>query len=116
MLQFCVGLLSALQFCGYGSLVVKVKDLWPVCYEFELLRTPTCKEGLNVTSVDVQTSCHWCGVEFRKGVILIICPWLKNTRSVAQSPYTAELCDVNIYSLIHSFMLANTQRKQVAHK
>ncbi|GFV15416.1 hypothetical protein TNCV_4834421 [Trichonephila clavipes] len=43
---------------GYGSLVVKVMDSWPACYEFEPSTTvdPQCKWEMHVESIEAQIS------------------------------------------------------------
>ncbi|GFT39426.1 hypothetical protein TNCV_2423151 [Trichonephila clavipes] len=47
---------------GRVSLVVKVPDSWPVCYELEPSGTedPPCRALMHVKSVGAQTSSRWC--------------------------------------------------------
>ncbi|GFX30498.1 hypothetical protein TNCV_3461491 [Trichonephila clavipes] len=54
---------------GRSNLVVKVKDSWPACHEFETstAKDPPCWGGVHAKSVEVQTSTRWCGVEVRRG-------------------------------------------------
>ncbi|GFY02663.1 hypothetical protein TNCV_3505431 [Trichonephila clavipes] len=57
--------------CGRGSLVLKVTDSWPVCQEFEpsTAEHPPCREGMQVKSIEAQTSSRCCSVEVSRGSV-----------------------------------------------
>ncbi|GFU60220.1 hypothetical protein TNCV_4249221 [Trichonephila clavipes] len=53
-----------------------------------------------------QTSFRWCGVVVRRGcassgVVLVIWPWFKITRSITKSTHVAERGEIDIRSLTH---------------
>ncbi|GFW60876.1 hypothetical protein TNCV_4870891 [Trichonephila clavipes] len=93
--------------CGHGSLVVKIKDSWLACQDFEPCALKTCRVGgaMYVKSVESLNVLPlvWYGsydrVSASSGVVLVTLPWFKITRSVAKTPRVAEQCDVNIHSL-----------------
>ncbi|GFW46265.1 hypothetical protein TNCV_2813601 [Trichonephila clavipes] len=82
---------------GRGSLVVKVKDSWPVCVmSSNVVKLKTrCVEGADARHSRLK--CPPVGVIWKSGkervssdVILVALIWLKITRSVTQNPRAAE--------------------------
>ncbi|GFT37417.1 hypothetical protein TNCV_150261 [Trichonephila clavipes] len=82
---------------------------WLACHEFEpsTFKDPQGRLAMHVKSVQSSKYSHYCGVVIRRGgassgFVLVISPWFQMTRSAAKCPCVAELCHVNIHSLIQS--------------
>ncbi|GFY28259.1 uncharacterized protein TNCV_4395931 [Trichonephila clavipes] len=88
---------------GRGSLVVKVSDSgWP-CHEFEPSTTKASPCTLNLSRA--QTSSHWCGVVFRRGVPAQVSSTSLDHDSKERAPSPKALVQLNSATLIFTHSL-----------